>query len=88
MRLDKFLSQSRIIKRRTLAKQYCDQGLIKVNGSIAKAGKEINNGDRITVIAKGWELVFDVLEVPQGNVPKKRAGELYQVLSKRKLDER
>ncbi|MGM9567327.1 MAG: S4 domain-containing protein, partial [Clostridia bacterium] len=38
MRLDKYLKVSRIIKRRTVAKEICEAGRIMVNGHTAKAG--------------------------------------------------
>ena len=41
MRLDKYLKVSRIIKRRTVAKDVCDGGKVKINGKVAKAGAEI-----------------------------------------------
>lgn len=49
MRLDKFLKASRLIKRRTLAKEVCDQGRVLINGQTAKAGAKVAVGDRITV---------------------------------------
>ncbi len=48
MRLDKYLKVSRIIKRRTLAKEAIDNGRVNVNGKIAKASKEINVNDVIS----------------------------------------
>ena len=36
MRLDKFLKVSRIIKRRTVAKEIADKGRITINGKVAK----------------------------------------------------
>ena len=45
MRLDKYLKVSRIIKRRTVAKDVCDGGKVKINGKVAKAGAEIKIGD-------------------------------------------
>jgi ribosomal 50S subunit-recycling heat shock protein len=49
MRIDKFLKNSRIIKRRTVAKDACDQGKILVNGKEAKPGTEVKVGDQITL---------------------------------------
>lgn len=49
MRLDKFLKVSRLIKRRTLAKEVCDQGRVQVNGRVAKASNELTVGDIITL---------------------------------------
>ena len=40
MRLDKYLKVSRIIKRRTVAKEACDGGRVSIGGRIAKPGTE------------------------------------------------
>ena len=49
MRLDKFLKVSRLIKRRTLAKEVADQGRISINGLQAKASSNVKEGDELTV---------------------------------------
>ena len=49
MRLDKFLKVSRLIKRRTLAKEASEQERILVNDKIAKPSKELKIGDEITI---------------------------------------
>ena len=49
MRVDKFLKNSRVIKRRTVAKEACEQGRITVNGKIAKPGTEVKIGDEIYI---------------------------------------
>ena len=49
MRLDLFLKDSRIIKRRTIAKEFCERGLVKVNNKIAKPSLDIKSGDLITI---------------------------------------
>jgi ribosomal 50S subunit-recycling heat shock protein len=49
MRLDKYLKVSRLIKRRTLAKEASEAERILVNNKPAKPSKEINIGDLITV---------------------------------------
>ena len=49
MRIDKFLKNSRIIKRRTVAKEACEQGRITVNGKVAKPGNEVDTGDEIYI---------------------------------------
>ena len=45
MRLDLLLKQTRIIKRRTIAKEICDAGKVSVNGKIAKPSFEVKDGD-------------------------------------------
>ena len=47
MRLDKYLKVSRIIKRRTVAKEVADKGRIKVNGILAKSSKDLKMNDQI-----------------------------------------
>ena len=49
MRVDLFLKQSRIIKRRTIAKEYCERGLVLINGKTAKPSSEIVSGDIINI---------------------------------------
>jgi len=49
MRIDKYLKVSRLIKRRTLANEACDQGRVKINGKVVKAGAEVKEGDVIEI---------------------------------------
>lgn len=50
MRIDKYLKSARIIKRRTIAKEACEQGRVIINGKIAKPGAEVEIGDEIDII--------------------------------------
>jgi len=50
MRIDKYLKNARVIKRRTIAKEACEQGRVFVNGKAAKPGTEVNPGDEIEII--------------------------------------
>ncbi len=47
MRLDRYLKVSRLIKRRTVAKEVADGGSILVNGKVAKPSTEIKIGDEL-----------------------------------------
>ena len=49
MRIDKYLKNARLIKRRTIAKEACDQGRILVNDKEAKSGTEVKVGDEISI---------------------------------------
>ena len=49
MRLDKYLKVSRLIKRRTVANEACDNGLVTVNGKPARASYEVKEGDQISL---------------------------------------
>jgi len=79
MRLDKFLKVSRIIKRRTLAKEVCDGDRVKINGNIAKAGSVVKPGD-ILEIGFGERLSrYEILQVEE-NVRADKAKDLYKEL--------
>ncbi len=49
MRIDKYLKVSRIIKRRTLANEACEQGKVAINDKVAKPGSEVKVGDVIEI---------------------------------------
>ncbi|MEO2065171.1 ribosomal 50S subunit-recycling heat shock protein [Thermovibrio guaymasensis] len=87
MRIDQFLKLSRVVKRRSLAKEMCDKGMVKVNGKSVKASREISVGDEVEIDTLTRYFKFKVVEIPQGkNVSKKKAKELIQVLEDRKKD--
>ncbi|HHW99562.1 MAG TPA: RNA-binding S4 domain-containing protein [Firmicutes bacterium] len=79
MRLDKFLKVSRLIKRRTLAKEVCDQGRVQVNGRVAKAGSELQVGDILT-LDFGQRVLKVRVERLQDSARKEEAELLYTVL--------
>jgi ribosomal 50S subunit-recycling heat shock protein len=84
MRLDLFLKISRLVKRRTLARELCDAGRVLVNGHEAKPGKEIKAGDTITLKYTSRTLDLKVLDMPVS--PKKAPAEtFYTVTSETKL---
>lgn len=77
MRIDKFLKNARIIKRRTVAKEACDQGRISVNGKQAKAGTEVSVGDKVEINFGNSTLNIEILEILE-HVPKDKAQDLYK----------
>ncbi|MBP3953477.1 RNA-binding S4 domain-containing protein [Bacillus suaedae] len=80
MRLDKFLKVSRLIKRRTLAKEVCDQGRITINGQVAKAGSNVKGGD-ILVVRFGQKLVTVRIDDVREVVRKEEAAMMYTITS-------
>ena len=80
MRLDKYLKNSRIIKRRTVAKDACEQGRVEVNGKIAKPGLELKTGDIVQVTFGSNVLKVRVLAIPEV-VRKDDADSLYEVIN-------
>ena len=79
MRLDKFLKVSRLIKRRTVANEACDNGRISVNGRVVKASYDVKVGDRIEVALGARTLAVEVLSVAE-NVRKDDAAGMYKEL--------
>lgn len=63
MRLDKYLKVSRLIKRRTVANEACDNQQITVNGRPAKASYDVKVGDIIEIRFGQRTLKVEVLEV-------------------------
>lgn len=63
MRVDKYLKVSRIIKRRTIAQEFCRAQKVKINGKIAKSSDKLKLGDLLS-IQFGMKIVeFEVLEL-------------------------
>ena len=60
MRLDKYLKVSRLIKRRTVANEACDNGRVTVNGKVARASYEVKPGDRIEMAFGAKVLTVEV----------------------------
>lgn len=80
MRIDKFLKNSRIIKRRTVAKEACEQGRVEVNGKVAKPGLEIKTGD-VVKITFGTSLLEVRVTALTESCRKEDATGMYEVLS-------
>ncbi len=78
IRLDAFLKASGILKRRSLAQNFCEAGAVSVNGHPAKSGKLIQPGDCILVESWNRRLMVRVQTIPKkgGN----RGGESYEIL--------
>ena len=77
MRLDKYLKVSRLIKRRTVANEACDNGRISVNGRVVKASYEVKVGDHIEIAMGPRTVCVQVLQVAD-NVRKDDAVSMYQ----------
>ena len=49
MRLDLCLKHSGIVKRRTVAKYFCERGLVKINDRVGKPSSDVKDGDYVSV---------------------------------------
>lgn len=80
MRIDKFLKVSRLIRRRTLAKEVADQGRIEINNLVAKASSTVKVGDEIA-IRFGQKVVTVKVEMIKNTTKKDEAESMYKILS-------
>lgn len=79
MRLDKFLKVSRIIKRRTVAKDFAESERVMINGRTAKPAAEVKKGDIITILIGQRKTVFEIVDI-KDNVKASEAKNLYRII--------
>ena len=77
MRLDKYLKVSRLIKRRTVANEACDNARVSVNGRPAKASYDVKVGDVLQIQFGARAVTVEVLQVSD-NVRKDDAVGMYR----------
>lgn len=77
MRLDKYLKVSRLVKRRTLAKEIADKGRISVNDRVAKSSSDVQVGDIITIHCGDKTVKVQVLQLNE-LTKKNEATDLYK----------
>ncbi|HFI0333235.1 TPA: RNA-binding S4 domain-containing protein [Streptococcus suis] len=85
MRLDKYLKVSRIIKRRTVAKEVADKGRIKVNGILAKSSTDLKMNDQIEIQFGNKLLTVKVLEM-KDSTKKEDALKMYEIVSEKRIE--
>lgn len=79
MRVDKFLKNSRLIKRRTIASEMCDKGRVKINEKEAKSGTRVKSGDIIQISFGESITKVEVMELLE-HVGKDDANKMYKLL--------
>ena len=79
MRLDKYLKVSRLIKRRTIAKDACDSGRVKVNDKTARASLEVKVGDTIEIGFGDKKVLVKVVSIKE-TTKKDEASEMFEYL--------
>lgn len=85
MRLDKFLKISRIIKRRSVAKEVADKGRIQINGKLAKSSSTVKIGDLVKIQFGNKTLEIKVLELHE-STKKEDAPQMYQVIAETRVE--
>ncbi|CCI86618.1 RNA-binding S4 domain-containing protein [Lactobacillus gigeriorum] len=79
MRIDKFLKISRLVKRRTVAKEMADQGRIQVNGRVVKSSYDVKIDDIIEVGYGSRQVKAKVLDLRE-TTKKAEASDLYELI--------
>ncbi len=79
MRLDKFLKVSRIIKRRSVAKEIADQGRITINDRVAKSSSDVNTSDTLVIKFGNKTLTVRVMALLD-TTKKDDAQRMYEIL--------
>ena len=87
MRLDSYLSDTRLIKRRTQAKKACESGVVYLDGKAAKPGKEVKPGQNITICFANRLLEVEVLDIPLRSVRKEEAKNFYRIIREERRKE-
>ncbi|WP_265459831.1 RNA-binding S4 domain-containing protein [Enterococcus sp. HY326] len=85
MRLDKFLKISRIIKRRSVAKEVADKGRIQINGKLAKSSSDVKVGDELKVQFGNKILAVKITELHE-STKKEDAAKMYTILSEERVN--
>lgn len=85
MRIDKFLKVSRIIKRRTLAKEVTSDGRIQINGRVAKPGSVVAVGDILLIQFGQKHVTYEVLEL-QEHAKKEDVERMYKIVKEEKIE--
>lgn len=80
MRLDKYLKVSRLIKRRTVANEACENGKIALNGRVAKPAADVKEGDIIELTLGDKVIKVRVLRISE-HVAKSDAVDMYEVIN-------
>ncbi len=80
MRLDKYLKVSRLIKRRSVANEACDNTRVSVNGKSAKASYDVKLGDLISVSFGSRTVTVRVLDI-RDTTKKSEAVGMYEIVS-------
>lgn len=79
MRLDKYLKVSRIIKRRTVAKEACESGRVSINDKVAKASTDVKENDIIEIQFANRSLKAKIINIAE-HVRKENAKDLYTII--------
>lgn len=77
LRIDKFLNAVNLTKRRAVAQDMIEEGVVYINGKTVKASKNVAVGDIITLVYLEKQLRYEVLSLPSVKSTPKSQQHLY-----------
>lgn len=83
MRLDLFLKTTHLVKRRELARELCDEGMVRVDGVPRKASQDVKAGNLLEFPLYNRMIKARVLALPEGTVPKGDQWSYIEILEER-----
>jgi ribosomal 50S subunit-recycling heat shock protein len=86
MRLDKYIAIARLLKSRALVKTAADEGMVFLNGIVAKPAAEVRINDIIEIDIPRFYKKVKVIAMPPKNLKKSEAAGLYESLEERKKE--
>ena len=82
MRVDKFINATNLTKRRSVAQDMLKNGVVKVNGNVVKASKNVAVGDIVTLVYLNGEKSYKVLQIPTTkSTPKSQQSEYVEEIA-------
>jgi ribosomal 50S subunit-recycling heat shock protein len=84
VRLDLFLKKTHLVKRRELARELCEEGMVRVNGTPRKASHEVHLGDELLFPLYNRIILARVLNLPEGAVPKGEQWSFIEILEEKR----
>jgi ribosomal 50S subunit-recycling heat shock protein len=86
MRLDKYIAIARLLKSRSLVKTAADEGMVFLNGIVAKPAADVKINDIIEIDIPRFYKKVKVIAMPPKNLKKSEAAGLYESLEERKKE--
>jgi ribosomal 50S subunit-recycling heat shock protein len=86
VRLDLYLKSSRLVKRRAVARELCDNGRVLVNDRQAKPGKELKQGDAVTLQFSTRLIELEVISIPPAPARNMAPQDLYRVRAEKRIN--
>ncbi|NLB82660.1 MAG: RNA-binding S4 domain-containing protein [Synergistaceae bacterium] len=86
MRMDKFLKMSRLIRRRTVAREITSVGAVRINGRQCKPASEVRTGDVVDIAYPYRVLTLEVLCAEEGALKRISPDDAYRIIEERRVE--